>query len=495
MLLFGTTFLAGFAQTCGGAGSISAGNSPLLDPNNDGFFTIYNGTGFTVGANEIVELEQLIGSGGADVDWTSLTGSEPTSDIANSGTCGNTDLVTDADGGGDYAYYTIVDPDGINDNGDEYLVFALRVAESANGAFGYSFLLDADNNCGTGDPDAVCGNPCFEYEIQLQTGNAGGYVRLYDIRGCAGTADCDAAATGGDADLCGGLPCNSGGIMVCAAGSECGNASDPVFWVFYINFSDIPSLISTDDFSLTPATTTSGNSVVYKGTNVSDYGGIDDINAAGASACDCNAACSGSNCADCLKDCLLACASENNNVTNPFPVTWLDLRAAGAPTGVALHWEVQEFGGVMGYRIERAAADENVFTVLDWVSAKDGWDGRPISYSYLDQGLSAGEYLYRLRMVEADGTEALSSIFSAHFDGAIQLSWLPAATAIRIDGLEDQGGQVRIFDMQGRLLQSETVTPGNTQVAVTTTQMSTGIFMVKYMGNDRREAVRIFQLR
>jgi len=234
MCAFSSKLLAQRAA-CGTAGSIEKGSSTVLDKNSDGYFTIYNGSGFTLSSNEYTEFEVLTGAGGADKDWTRLAGSDPNADLQAGGGCGNTDIVNDGDGGSDYAYYSIIDPDGIADNGDERLVFALRIANKINGAFGFSFLLDTDNNCSTSDPNSVCGNPCFEYEVQLETNNSGGNVVLYKIDGCYGTSDCT-TAHGAGAVVCN--PCNSEGLQVCAGSSAC-SGSDPVFWVYYINFSQI----------------------------------------------------------------------------------------------------------------------------------------------------------------------------------------------------------------------------------------------------------------
>lgn len=473
--IIGTPIAFGQAA-CGTPGSINKGANPLLDRNADGYFSVYNGSGYVNTNEEYLEFEILTATGGANKAWTPLGGVEPDSDIQTGGGCGNTDLVTDSNGGQDYAYYTVVDPDGIADNNDEYLVFALRVANKTNGAFGFSFLMDSDNNCGTTDPNNVCGNPCFEYEIQLATGNSGGSVSVYDVDGCTGNADCDALAAGGDADLCGGA-CNTGGLQVCAASTNC-PTGDPVFWIFHVNFSDIPGVNSSDAFALTPASTTSGNSVLYKNTNVSDYGGVDDINDIGGT-CDCNTTCAGSSCSDCLQDCLLACASTNTGVNQPFPVIWQGFDVRNHDSGVWLEWNVVEYGGVTGYQVERASAIDGMFEVVKWMAIDEVNDGQETTYRHLDPITRSGRYIYRIRMVEIDGSVSLSSLASITVDRAVQIVWSTTDHIGQVSLEQDGYATVSLYSLNGKELATRTLSGRESEVDFSSLELPRGMYFLK----------------
>lgn len=476
LALLGSTVVFSQGSACGAAGSINRGANPLLDRNSDGYFSVYNGSGFVNASDEYLEFEILTATGGANKGWMQLGGTEPDSDIQTGGGCGNTDLVTDANGGQDFAYYSVVDPDGTADNGDEYLVFALRVANKTNGAFGFSFLMDSDNNCGTTDPNNVCGNPCFEYEIQLSTGNSGGSVQVFDVDGCTGTADCDALAAGGDADLCGG-DCNTGGIQVCAGSSNC-PTGDPVFWIFHVNFSDLPGVNSSDAFSLTPASTTSGNSVLYKNTNVSDYGGVDDINDIGGT-CDCNTTCAGSSCSDCLQDCLLACASTNTGVNQPFPVIWQGFDARNHDSGVWLAWSVVEYGGVTGYQVERASADNGIFEVVEWMPIEEVNDGQERTYRHLDPITRSGSYLYRIRMIEIDGSVSLSSLASITVDRAVQITWSTTDHIGQVSLEQDGYATVSLYSLNGKELAMRTLSGRESTVDFSQMELPRGMYFLR----------------
>ena len=131
--------------SCGSGGFIESGSSTVLNPNGDSYMSRTAGA-WTGTTEEYIEFEELAtGAGGANVAWSPLSGNEPTgininNDVASGGNCGNTDITTDANGGQDYSYYTIVDPDEIANNGDEYLVLALRIADKISGCIHLQFF-------------------------------------------------------------------------------------------------------------------------------------------------------------------------------------------------------------------------------------------------------------------------------------------------------------------------------------------------------------------
>lgn len=457
-------------QPCSDPGAILSGASSTLDRNNDGYFSKYNGSGFTLSKNELTEFESLTGNGGADVPWTPLGGIDPNDDLQAGGGCGNTDIVTDTDGGSDYAYYSVVDPDGSADNGDEYLAIALRISDKVNGAFGFSFLMDSDNNCGSLDANAVCGNPCFEYEIQLSTSNAGGTVEVYEIDGCYGTNDCDTKA-GGTAEICN--PCNTEGIQVCADSSACGDG--PVFWVYYVNFSQLPGVNSTSSFSLVPASNTSGNQIIYKSANVSDYGGLDDINDIANGPCDCTVKCSGSSCANCEQDCALSCAAEQTLINTPLPVNWLGIDGKIQGRGIYIQWTVGAEEGVRNYLVERKVG--NVFEVIGSVDASPGSQRK--TYSFVDKSPEGNVEIYRVKQIDFDGRYSYSpSIAMADIHPEANL-YLDNLKQLHLD-LPVEGSllSMNIFSLSGQSVFEHNSNMVGDQLDIDLSHLSRGLYLV-----------------
>ena len=387
-------------------GEIIDGSNSILNPDGGTFMSNLSGdVTWTVTDNEFSQFETVTAIGGANVPWRILenAGTEPNgvedpNDTQSGGSCGNTDIVTDSDGGFDYAYYAIIDPDGTADNGDEILALALRISDEVSGAFSFSFLLDAGNDIGS-DANEVCGNPGFEYEIQIESN--GNKVNLINIDGCAGESDCD-APNGGDAEIC--APCNSGALQVAASSSACsGGSLQPVFWMAHIPFSSLTGVDATDDFRLAVATTTSPNSVIYKGTNVADYGGIGDPDA--VSECDCAAECSGSGCSDCEQDCAFTCATVQ---PSPFPVEWLAFEGEYMNQQVVLKWVTGNEVNNNYFEIERLSVADQ-FEKIGQVEGI-GNSEEPRTYSFVSDAAGEEKSFYRLRQVDFDGQSSYSNI-------------------------------------------------------------------------------------
>ncbi|MEZ4828790.1 MAG: T9SS type A sorting domain-containing protein [Bacteroidia bacterium] len=446
-LVFIPFFTPTLPPACGTAGSIERGTSSILDPNSDGYFSVYNGSGYTITSNEYTEFEPITGAGGADVEWTRINGIDPPSDLQASGGCGNTDIVTDGDGGADYAYYSIADPDGTANNGDEILAVAIRISDKVSGAFGFLFLLDTDNNCETGDPNNVCGNPCFEYEVELVTGNTGGNVNLYYVDGCYGTSDCNTAHGAGSV-VC--QPCNTESIQVCAGSSACGTGS-PVLWVFYIQFSQLSGLSPTSTFRIVPASNTSGNPVIYKSANVSDYGGIDDINDIGGS-CNCTVICSGNPCVNCEQDCALGCAAANNGINEPLPVELLHFEGKTQSEGVHLFWSTARENQNKGFEIERATEDR-VFTSVGWVNGSGDTQAQT-DYTYFDVPPGyENHYYYRLRQNDFNGESAYSQVIEVFLpENKVRASYMPYLREIYIWKKPSDPVRVSVIDIAGKII-------------------------------------------
>ncbi len=460
-----------YAQ-CTTSGSIDKGSSTVLDANGDGYFTAYNNSGFTLSSNEFTEFEQLAGAGGANVAWTRLNGAEPAQDISGSG-CSNTDIVTDADGGADYAYYSIVDPNSIADDGDEYLVFALRIANRVNGAFGYIFLIDGDNNCSSGDADAVCGNPCFEYEVELQTGNSGGTVAIHDVDGCYGTSDCDTRnGGGGSATIC--SSCNTDGLQVCAGSSPVSCSNTPVFWVFYINFSDLPLVNSTSAFSIVPGSNTSGNPIVYKSANVSDFGGLDDINDVNG-ACDCANQCSGSPCSKCEEDCLFECASASNAIgsSGVFPVDFLEFKATLWGQQVKLEWGVFQSGEPDHFKIQRLNSLGRFETIDEVPASKD--EGFKYYQHFISPLDPTQKTAYRIVGVDLNGGTTFSRQLEVSQSNELAFSISANQGLILLSKPSPKDLSFSIHDLSGRLVHQVTIPAHDTQIKKP--KLSNGIYL------------------
>lgn len=477
----------------GGPGYILSGSSSVLNPDGGDYVSDRPGDGkWTIFNNEYVQFEPLAGSGGANRPWQLLpnygiepTGSAQPTDIQAGGGCGNIDITSDSDGGYDYAYFSVIDPDGIANNGDELLALAVRLAQEVRGAFSFSLLLDAANDCGY-DANATCGNPCFEYEIQISSRR--NEVNLINIDGCSGQADCDAAHPANDgAYVC--QPCNQEALQIQAGSGACEDSpEDAVIWMAYVPFDRLVGVSPDGDFRLVPTSTTSPNSVIYQNSNVADYGGVGDPN--DASDCDCATQCAGQGCGDCLRDCALACVATRNRVGTSFPVEWLALSGTPRTEGVELRWATAQEQNNDYFEVERLTETGEAIG-LGRVPGS-GNSQAVQRYQFMAPRPTGDRGVYRIKQVDLDGQASYSSKLEVSLAPTQALALrviAPTAQAplqVRIDLPESRSLQVRILTLSGQQVHAQTTPLAAGQQVLTLSQvrLSAGAYLL--VANDQR---------
>ena len=139
---------------------------------------------------------------------------------------------------------------------------------------------------------------------------------------------------------------------------------------------------------------------------------------------------------------------------------------------VDLTWSTASELNNQGFHIERMLDTETSFEPIAWVDGQ-GTTSDLTNYELTDNNGHPGISYYRLRQVDFDGTESFSEIRAvrnddSHSGGAVTLFPVPVTDALNVRfgvlpaGVES--GEVRIFDVQGRLLFNATVALQSNQV-------------------------------
>lgn len=243
-----------FSQTPGQIYEQATPATNPMDPNGDGYVSV-GGTGYTAGQED------------DELAWISIPQYElePDADPASGGSCGATDVVDDPSSGADASYVLF---DATND----VLIYRIRLAEDAAGAFGFSVLVDTDEKFGfigtNPDPNAVADNPGFEFEIRFKTGGGDPGVYVEDIDGSTTTNSLVNSYT---------LGTNSQRSYARFQDADC--TGDAVFYDFFVPLDDL-GVTASSVVRLAAATSSSpGNSVLK---NLADIAGTDDASFADA---------------------------------------------------------------------------------------------------------------------------------------------------------------------------------------------------------------------
>ncbi len=149
---------------------------------------------------------------------------------------------------------------------------------------------------------------------------------------------------------------------------------------------------------------------------------------------------------------------------------------------IHLHWEVTSEVGVEKYVVERSS-DGRHFTEIISVAAT-AENLQRATYTAKDDAPRHGENLYRLKMVDRDGSIAYSRIVGQHVDQGISVVLFPNPTngnaTLSLDGLQKNGGTVSVINARGIPVRSYLVAPGSSheQLQIERKQLPPGVYHV-----------------
>jgi hypothetical protein len=178
----------------------------------------------------------------------------------------------------------------------------------------------------------------------------------------------------------------------------------------------------------------------------------------------------------------------------PLPVELAAFTAGTRATTVHLAWTTASEKNNAGFAVE-ASPDGSTFRKLGWVAAKSGSSSNPRHYSFDDGTLTA--YMgpttyYRLRQVDADGTEHFSPVraVAVPLGLATRLQVWPTPThgKVTVAGLAP-GETVQVVDLTGRVLLTTALPAHGPLELVLPARLVPGVYVVHGGGQSRRLVV------
>lgn len=166
-----------------------------------------------------------------------------------------------------------------------------------------------------------------------------------------------------------------------------------------------------------------------------------------------------------------------------LPVVYTDLRAYVEKTSVFVEWATAEEINNRGFYVERAEANEGIFSSLGFVAAGE-------RYSFEDRTTRPEtNYLYRLRQVDFDGTEDYSSLVRARrgLNGEVAVFPNPAHDVLTVFTQEDSG-TIYLMDLAGRQVQRSMAEQGRATMNVGS--LPPGVYLLRGGFGVRRVVVR-----
>lgn len=371
----------------------------------------------------------------SEISWVSILQyeDEPNGDLNVGGSCGTTDIMDDTVTGGDASYVLFDDPNGIDNDSDEVMLYRLRIArDPGNGNFGFSVLIDLDGKFGTEDPDSVEGNPGFEVEIRVVNGGGSKGVHVDDVRGT--TSGTNLAIY--NKNLYTQRSYALGQLAACSG-------KPVVFYDFYIPFK-----LLMKEFGISTSTgvrligATSINGATVLGNTASDIAGIDDDNYANSISGQDEAFSDFINNQEPVQ-------AKNISGFGTLPVELLSFEGVQGDGNTTLKWATGMELDNDFFVVEKSIDGVTFFPIGSVVG--QGSTSEVTAYDFVDYNTSSDVSYYRLKQVDFDGVYEYSNIIAVTNSSleVIKIYPNPAASVLNLASNTGNQSIVTITNIQG----------------------------------------------
>lgn len=184
------------------------------------------------------------------------------------------------------------------------------------------------------------------------------------------------------------------------------------------------------------------------------------------------------------------------NSSSPLPVELISFYAVVNRKSVNLHWQTASEKNNYGFEVERAevtVGQSGVFTTVGFVKGS-GNSNAPKEYSFVDNGVSSGKYLYRLKQIDNDGKSEYSSTIEVDLGLPTEYSLLqnypnPFNPETVISWQSAVGGHIslKVYDVLGRevaTLINEVREAGRYSVEFNAAHLASGTYMYRLIAGD-----------
>jgi uncharacterized protein (TIGR02145 family) len=175
----------------------------------------------------------------------------------------------------------------------------------------------------------------------------------------------------------------------------------------------------------------------------------------------------------------------NDSSVSALPVELISFTASIVNNKVILNWNTATEINCLSYEVERKTFYSYTWQIIASIQAS-GNINSPRSYSYIDKNVNSGNYNYRLRIVDVNGTYKYSSIVDLEMESPAKFEleqnypnpWNPTTT-IRYQVPVNIMVTIKVFDVLGKevsTLVNEVKPAGNYEVILNGHNLASGIY-------------------
>lgn len=184
-----------------------------------------------------------------------------------------------------------------------------------------------------------------------------------------------------------------------------------------------------------------------------------------------------------------------------LPIELFSFDAQQTANDVMVSWSTLSETNNAYFSIERSANGE-IFESIGLVGGA-GNSSQLLSYQFMDKEPLTGTLYYRLKQVDTDGTYSYSKIKRIEFvpDAVLSLDIYPnpirkgESLNIKIGGLQDQGGQLTIFDSYGRAVEEIIIQPNARNLSIIMKNQTFGFYFMKLTNQHNKSVSKKFLIK
>lgn len=173
------------------------------------------------------------------------------------------------------------------------------------------------------------------------------------------------------------------------------------------------------------------------------------------------------------------------NCNSVLPVTWLSVNGQLQNGNAIIQWATASENNSSHFEIEHSTNGVN-YTKAGTINAA-GFSSNTSDYSYTHIQPVAGKNYYRIKQVDRDGKFSYSRIITLinkKEQNILVVTPNPAQHIIQVNTNIGGPGTIRIYSIQGKLLQQQPVTPGNQQQHIDISKLPAGIYILQMQTSE-----------
>lgn len=195
--------------------------------------------------------------------------------------------------------------------------------------------------------------------------------------------------------------------------------------------------------------------------------------------------------------------------SNPLPVELSSFTASSKGKNIILNWETKTEIQNYGFDIEKAVGSKEL-AVGSWEKIGfvkgHGNSNSPKEYSFVDNKLTFGKYLYRLKQIDTDGGFEYSKVVEVDFSVTDKFNLeqnypnpFNPATTIKFAFDKNTKAQLKVYNVLGievANLFNETVEAGKIyEINFNASQLSSGVYYYQLSGDNKTEIKKMILLK